>query len=376
MVPEFVYQTVSRRVGIPISRIVKAVENGHVEFVSTKWKYLRFSKQVSHVEKGTIVVLGKYPEIVRGFPKMRRALLLRPALEKHMGNREFYVEEKMNGYNVRVARIENEIIAVTRGGFICPYTTYKIREWLGDTSFFDDFPEMMLCGEVVGLENPYMEKSYPEAGEFGFFIFDIRDRVTNEPFPVEERYRLLKRYKLPSVPIYGKYSAKDWKKILELVDKIGMDGREGIVMKSLDMSVQIKYTSNYSTCDDLKHAFSYPYDYDKDFIVRRLYREAYQAYEQGAIDEYALELGKSILIPMVRTIQKVATGEGVYHEFTLRAKDKQVLLDFVEHLRAMKIRFVHELLNENGEYVLRVRKYVQRTNDKIMSYLRGDFCDD
>ncbi len=375
MVPESVYQTVSRQLGLPVSRITKAVEDKHVELISTKWKYLRFSKQISHVEKGTIVVLGGFPEIVRGFPKMRRALLLKPSLEKHMGDREFYVEEKMNGYNVRVACINDEVIAITRGGFICPYTTYKIREWLGDTTFFEDFPEMMLCGEVVGLENPYMEKSYPEAREFGFFVFDIRNRITNEPIPVEERYRILKRYKIPSVPVYGKYTAKDWRNILKLVDEIGKDGREGIVMKSLDMSVQIKYTSNYSTCEDLRHAFSYPYDYDKDFVVRRLYRQAYQAYEEGKLDDYALELGRSILYPMVRAIHNVASDRGVYQEFTLRAKDKQVLLDFVEHLKSMKIRFDYEIAFD-GEYVLHVRKYFQRTNDKIKSYLKGDFCDD
>lgn len=375
MVPESAYQTVSRQLRLPVSRIKDLVNSGHIELVSTKWKYLRFSKQISHVEKGTIVVFGEFPEIVRGFPKMRRALLLKPALEKHMGDREFYVEEKMNGYNVRVAYINGELIAVTRGGFICPYTTYKISELLADTNFFDEFPEMMLCGEVVGLENPYMEKSYPEATNFGFFIFDIRNRTINEPLPVEERYRVLKRYNLPSVPVYGKYTIKDWKKILKLVDEIGKDGREGIVIKSLDMSVQIKYTSNYSTCEDIRHAFTYPYDYEKDFIVRRLYRQAYQAYEQNTLDDYATELGKSILYPMVQAIHNVASGEDIYQEFTLKARDKQVLLDFVEHLKSMKIRFTYELVKEE-EYILRVKKYLQRTTDKIRSYLRGDFCDD
>ncbi len=44
-----------------------------------------------------------------------------PTLKKHFsGLEKITVEEKMNGYNVRVAKVKDDILAITRSGYICP----------------------------------------------------------------------------------------------------------------------------------------------------------------------------------------------------------------------------------------------------------------
>ena len=55
---------------------------------------LRFEKETSGVEAGTVVF--ESGEVVFGYPKIRRAMMLAPALEKHFSD-TLAVEEKMNG---------------------------------------------------------------------------------------------------------------------------------------------------------------------------------------------------------------------------------------------------------------------------------------
>jgi hypothetical protein len=90
-----------------------------------KPRHLRFDKAVSGIEAGTVVFDDD--EIVYGYPKIRRAMMLSPAIKRHFSD-GVLVEEKMNGHNVRVASVGGKMIALTRGGFICPYSK-KIRTW-------------------------------------------------------------------------------------------------------------------------------------------------------------------------------------------------------------------------------------------------------
>ena len=87
-------------------------------------------------------------------------VVLDPTLKKHFnGLSKLAVEEKMNGYNVRVAQVNGEILAITRSGYICPYTTERANVKL-NLEFFEAFPELVLYGEMVGPDNPYVPKSY------------------------------------------------------------------------------------------------------------------------------------------------------------------------------------------------------------------------
>src|SRR5512133_3410794 len=120
-----------------------------------KHDYLfRFDKEIYRIERGTVLdEKGDSFEVIMGFPKIRRAMVLDPTLKKHFsGLEKVAVEEKMNGYNVRVANVKGNILAITRSGYVCPYTTERANVKL-NLKFFDDFPNLVLYGEMVGPDN-------------------------------------------------------------------------------------------------------------------------------------------------------------------------------------------------------------------------------
>ncbi len=344
-----------------------------------KTPYLRFKKGDHDIEDGTVVFLGKELAYARGFPKIRRAMFLGGALAKHMKGR-FQAEEKLDGYNVRTIYI-GELVSLTRKGVFCPYTTEHVKAMLKNNAFFGEHKNMMLCGEVVGLQNPYQTKSYPEARDFGYFVFDIKDRKTGRSLSVEEKNRLIAKYGLPSVRNFGVFTAKDGKKLLALVRELGGEKREGIVLKALDMEDQIKYTSNQSTNNDLKYAFKFVFDYGQQFMFRRLIREAFQAYEfnlsKKELEKEAGELGKAILIPMVETIRRIAEGEEVTEDFEISVPDVAFGKAFIEHLKHLGVKATIEHVSKGKkEAVIRVKRHYPSTNDKVKAYLSGEFGSD
>lgn len=377
--PRHRFQEIAQALGLSLSHLESAYGGGRIQHITDfSPDYLRFSKEVAHVEEGTVVFLGKVPEYARGFPKIRRALFLRAALNAHFTG-AVDAEEKLNGYNVRVVPLEGSPVAITRGGLACPYTTHHIRMLLEGNAIFSERPGLMLCGEVVGLMNPYQVKSYPEAGKFGYFVFDIRDRVTNVPLKTDEKRALLKKYGIPAAPYLGRFRPSEWKRILALTKKIGGVGREGLVLKDTEMKKQVKYTANESTNEDLAYAFKFPFDYAQAFMFRRLVREAFQAYELGLrgkkLEDAAAALGKSILVPMVETIRSVAEGREVTNDFEITTPDTGFALAFVEHLKKLGVRATVERIKDTKTGVVtRVKRHYPSTNDKIKAYLRGEFA--
>ena len=371
---------IAKDLGIDQNRLAEIHKTGNLQLVKDHIvPYLRFKREEHDIEEGTVVFLADNPVYARGFPKIRRAMVLRSALKKHMRD-GFQVEEKLDGYNVRTIYIDG-ILSLTRKGIVCPYTTQHIKTLLKGNNFFKDNPELMLCGEVVGLENPYQTKSYPEARDFGYFIFDIRDRTTGKAVSVAERNKLLKKYSLPSAHNFGIFTAKDAGRLLGLVRKLGNDTREGLVLKSLDMKQQIKYTANRSTNNDLKYAFKFPFDYGQSFMFRRLVREAFQAYELGLskkeIEKEADRLGRSILIPMIDTIKKIASGKETTEDFKISVPDVESGKSFIEHLKHLGVHATIEKISESKrETIVSVKRHYPSTNDKIKAYLEGEFCSD
>jgi len=352
--------------------------------------FLRFRQKVSVLEKGTMIFLPRTSpgthnrlEYLCGFPKIRRLMTLN-GLQEHFP-RGFYAEEKMDGYNVRTAMIGGKFVAATRGGLPCPYTTWRIREHLTKTNlrFFKDHKNKMLCGEVVGLQNPYQEKSYPEASKFAYFVFDIRDRITNKPVNVEDKYKILKKYKLPAVRSFGKFSNKNSSKLKTLMRQLGQKKREGLVLKSPDQSFLLKYTANQSTNSDLSYAFKFMFDYGQAFMFRRLVREAFQAYELGLkgkdLEKEATALGKSILMPMIKTIGEIDKGKEVTEDFEVTVPDKEFGKAFVDHLNHLGVRASIEKISEDkktGKVTFKLKRHYPSTNDKVKAYLSGEFCEE
>lgn len=326
------------------------------------------------IERGTVLIEG---DVIRGFPKIPRTLNLENGIPRHFDG-DVVVEEKMNGYNTRIAKVKDEVFAFTRGGIICPFTTHKAKKMLPAEEFLSDYPGLMICCEAIGTENPYTTYDYPEVSGFEFRVFDIRECESGESLEVDERREICDAYGMPNVRLFGVYDIDEGEgveKIHETVRDLDKGEREGIVMKSRDVSQQLKYTTSSANQGNLAFAFALPFDYGQDFMFRRIIREAFQSVEweesEEEATERARELGESILLSSIDTIKRVQEGEEVGEEHTIRG-EPSVIEETIEHLRDQGLKIVVQNdKRENGERVVDFMKRMQSSNDKIKSYLDG-----
>lgn len=369
------FNLIQERTGIPSSRLKVAFSRGSVRLLEVRGlQALLFKKPLGDLEAGTVIYLGDETEVIRGFPKIRRTLLLSPTIQEHFRDR-VAVEEKMNGYNVRITCLSSgETVALTRGGHICPFTTRKAQELLDLSEFFREHPDLVICGEMIGRDNPYVSQDYPEVGPLGFRVFDLREKNTNRPLPVEERRALLDSYGLPNVRLFGIYSIEDAaSKVAEIIRALGREGREGVVMKDPSMDLPpLKYTSSQAHARELAYAFSYPFDFGRPFFFSRVIREGFQAYELDESDdetrERARRLGEAIIYPMLDRIKSISAGEAAYEDTVIDVEDREAAEEFVRHLVRLG---VSATLADYSDGRATIRRFYQSTTDRINNYLKG-----
>lgn len=335
--------------------------------------YRRLPAERAGVDRGTVLFDDA---IVRGYPSTPRALVADPAVRERFDGRVF-VEEKYNGYNVRLARVEGDLLAFTRSGHVCPLTTDHARRIYDLDGFFDDHPEAMICAEYVGPETPYTDHDYPGVESMAACAFSVRERASGDPWPVEERRDALDDHDLPQVRLLGSYDDPGTaaRAVPDHVRRLDAAGREGVVCKSADGERLLKYTAGGSNRRGLEHAFARPFECGRDFVFARVAREAFQAYETDegapALRERAHELGESILLPFVEAIESVDEGRTIGERHTVRGRPAPVG-DLLSFLRDRGIELEIERDEEDGgERVVDFRKVAVSSRDKIEYYLGG-----
>ncbi|WP_048062469.1 RNA ligase [Methanococcus aeolicus] len=391
---------ISERLNITESDLKNAINRKIIAHDTYKnQKYILFKKKYRHIERGTILFLNENLDYIMGYPKIRRAMVLDPTLKNYFIDK-IAIEEKLDGYNVRIAKINNtEIVAITRGGRICPFTTKKALKFI-DTKILNDYPDIMLCGEMIGLNNPYVPYYYPEVDNninyegdtsdnsndienLGFYIFDIRNKETNKSLTISQKGELLKKYNLPHIQPIDIVNKEEISKIKEIILKLDHEKREGIILKDPDMVINpIKYTTHHTQCSDLSIAFTYMYDLGINFMFSRLVREGYQSIEfnenKEEMEQRAKEIGESILYPMINTIKKVSKNETIREDFEIFMDNEEDLNEFLVYLKKLHIAYVileKEQIN-NSIIKIKIGRLYNSTNDKIKSHLNGNLWSD
>jgi putative ATP-dependent DNA ligase len=341
-------------------------------------EYESLSSERRGVERGTVL----FEECaVRGYPSTPRALVAAPAIRERFEGR-VHVEEKLNGYNVRLARIDGDVLALTRSGHVCPVTTGHARRTYDLEPFFDEHPETMVCVEYVGPATPYTSHDYPDVDGMAARAFSVRDRTSGEPWSVERRRAVLDDYDAPQVPLLGTYDDPDGaaEEVLDHLRRLEAEGREGVVCKSADGSRVLKYTAGATNREDLAHAFALPFECARDFLFSRVMREAFQAHEfddgSPALRERAHELGEAILLPFVETIDAVERDGTVGEDHVLRGRPAEVAA-LLSHFEDQGIELA-VLRDETGdrERVVEAVKVAAATRDKVDYYLDGGTYDE
>ncbi len=328
--------------------------------------YLVFRREWRGFREGTsILVHSGNVKVVHGYPSIQRILLLR-AVQTHFIDK-VVVEEKMDGYNVRVVSFNGRILALTRGGYICPYTTARIVDLYGEalaSLFKNEGEDIVLCGEVVGEENPYVQHYYPEAPLFDYFIFDV---MVGENFmPISRRDEIVSKYGLRQVRKLGVLQKDDVNSLMEIINKLERAGREGVVLKDPMHRVKpLKYTTTYIHINDLELGMKYPFDEGRGFLFSRILREIWKIYEEKIsgkeLEERAKRIGLAILKPAIESIKRVEEGKAVYEEYTLRVPSIKVLDEFMEYMDKLgvNIALVQVTPIENNYYKARIIKMKQ-----------------
>jgi len=333
------------------------------------------------VGKGSVIIYyNGDAKLVPGYPSIKRLVLLSKVPEYFPEG--VSVEEKMNGYNVRTVLVGGELFAVTRGGYLCPYTNARLREEIGEElkELLKALPEgSVVAGEVVGTENPYVRVAYPEEPKFGYFIFDIFVKEGNEwrNMPVMERHELVKQYGLRSVKLMGNFEPNEApQKIKEIIDRFDVEGREGVVMKDPNYKREpAKYTGSFTNIGDIEQGMLYPFDEGKDYLFPRIVREMFKVYEEGLkgreFEARALWLGRAILEPSVRAVKAVAEGNPIHEDFVLRFPSQEDLDEYLKYTRSLGVKVsILEKEEEDGWIVVKARKF-KRSPDVIEGMLRS-----
>lgn len=374
IVEDFLDKKLQKILNVKAEKLNQAINKGIIKFFQFHGTpALQFKKDVGKIEAGTVIYFKANIEVIRGFPKIRRTLMLSPTLKNHFKDK-IIAEEKMNGYNVRIALIGDEIVALTRRGYMCPYTTKKAVEIMDLEEFFNENHDLVICGEMVGTDNPYVSHYYEEIGSLGFRIFDIRKKLSNTPLSIKDKHKILKKYGLPAVRVLGTYNVDEAPhKIKKVIKEIGESKREGMVLKDPEMIIPpLKYTSSQAHADELKYAFTYPFDFGRDFLFSRVIREGFQAFEneenEEELQKRAHQLGESILYPMMDTIKNVASGNPASEDMVIDIENEDEAEIFMRHLHDLG---VYAVLLEVKDKKAIIRRLHQSTTDKINNFLKG-----
>jgi putative ATP-dependent DNA ligase len=262
--------------------------------------YRRYTKDTGEYSRGTVLL----PEedggerTISGFPHVPRTYRLYPGVHRNFPGSSFYVEEKIDGYNARILSHRGRLLAFSKGGFVCPFTTEWTSIWSEQSDlkgYFQDHPEHVLCGEVIG-DNPYNNQRDELVGPgLHLRIFDIRDEHSRF-LPVEERYDLCDEYELPGVPRLGIYSEDQLEELAELLRDLNAREREGVVLKRKDSSSPLKYVTPAGELEDIVDNLRIAFDVGFAFFLHRILRSVAAARELGLPeDQFSYDLGEAFI---------------------------------------------------------------------------------
>jgi len=113
----------------------------------------------------------------------------------------------MNGHNVRLLSIDGDVVALTRGGFICPYST-EVAARLLPADVFEKNPRLVLCGEMVGPENPYVPKDVYPTDTIDFYLFDIAQKNRKGTCGVQKTHEFAQEFGLKTATFLGEFTIR------------------------------------------------------------------------------------------------------------------------------------------------------------------------
>ena len=331
--------------------------------------YRRLSDSVGPVPRGSVMLPDG--SVIPGYPSIGRIQTLKQGLAQQFDG-PFWAEEKMDGFNVRIVEQAGQLYAFSRGGFVCPFSTDRAPEFF-DAQVFKDQPDLILCAELAGPENPYIEGSPPQVREdIELFVFDLMRRDAGGFLPQAEKFETIDAHRLPATACFGQFGVDDVDEIRRLMLELDARGAEGVVFKTSDGKKRSKYVTARSNIHDLELTSGALLDLPPEYFTNRLLRMALFMAENGQRDDAGLEraLGRSLLQGLFAASDSAGENGLVDHPFRCRFRYKENAERFVSFLQSTggkHMRFPENGLYPEGDFwVLEFR----RVRDKMTSWLR------
>ncbi len=295
-------------------------------------EYCHFVDDWRHIPRGT-AVFGR--QVVYGYPHIGRVLALESGLKAHF-RAPFWAEEKINGFNVRIVQVEGTPIALSRGGFVCPFTTDRLPD-LMPLSVFEEHPEIVVCAEVAGPDNPYLESFPPFVRhDVRLFVFDLMQKDHNRFLPCRDKTEITDRHALPTVPQYGYFTLENVAEIRAIMLRLNEQWREGLVFKEdSGRNHRAKYVTGNVNIDDLRAAADNLLELPAEYFTNRLLRLILFAEENGlpVTPEMERMLGEALLQGLHGACDKFNRERKVYTTFRCRFRERGNAEMLLDHLR-------------------------------------------
>lgn len=327
--------------------------------------YARLADDWERLPRGSVC----FPSgrVVPGYPRIGRMLALRAGLAAHF-DAPVWVEEKLDGYNVRILREQGRTLALTRGGFVCPFTTHRLAD-LMPAAVFDDHPELVLCAEVAGPESPYQIGPVPGvAQDVALFVFDVMG-ANGAYWDAPDKNALCQAYALPRAPCFGRFRLDQLAELEAVIRRLDAEGREGVVCKQDGAPERrAKYATAAASLQHIRTSAAQLLELPAQFFVERILRLVLFEEERGrALAGRSGALGHALLDGLAEAVAQFRREGRVALRYRCRVNDPSVADELLAHLEKTsghEVRIRHHALERVGDQW-------RLTFDRIPAHING-----
>lgn len=339
--------------------------------------YIRIRTDYQGIPRGAVLVADR---VIPDYPHIGRVFALAAGIRQSL-NGPFQVEEKIDGYNVRIFRVADRCVAITRSGRICPFTTDRLPDLLDMTALeqlFAEHPDLILCAEVAGPGNPYMDMASPRGGDdVALFVFDLLRQGQDQLVPLAQRDALLSHYGLPIPRRFGCFTRHELAEVLEIVRQLDTEGGEGIVLKATLDDRRIKYVCPTINVEDVATEAALELELPGEFYIHRVVRMVMALRELGQRDRaqtLGTALGKALVSGFDQALQDMERTQKISKVYHIRLRQEASIKALLEHLdQDSRTISVHEIARERlgNHWELTFRKTFRRSTSKLETLLAG-----
>jgi putative ATP-dependent DNA ligase len=344
--------------------------------------YVRITEDVAGLRRGEVALTGPGgPRLVPAFPSIARVVALDAGARAH-ARAPLRIEEKIDGYNVRIARWQGELLAFTRGGFACPFTLDRLPDLADLRGLFEEDPDAVVCAEIAGPGNPYMTaQARPYADDIALFAFDLMALDGDGPRHLRELDALCARHEVPRAPQLlrmATYDETSGATLAALAMELDERGAEGMVLKPEAGDLRLKYVTPAVNLADIAADGWLLAELPGGFFTSRMLRFVIGACELDARERmraFEETLGRQLADGLRRSLAQLEQDGKVYEDVPIRVRDPETVDRLVAHLnrssRTVKCQAVTRM--REGAYTRAViRKVMMRSTSYLKSLLGGD----